>query len=364
MRKDKKMILFVCIIFLLALSQIELNLNDFYDDYASAKSAAPIKGIFVLLIFASHFSQYVVLEGSWNDAYLSFRSFCGQLVVVPFLFYSGYGVAASIRARGETYYQAIPVHRVGQTLFQFDMAILLFFVLRCILYPIQEPFSFWDWIMRLIGWESIGNSNWYVFVILGLYLITWVSFSVFGMQKKLAALFGIALLTIYFAFFLGIYKEDYWYNTILTYVLGIFFAFGKESIDYYLFGKNRIWIFVEGSLLCGFLLFHRIWWDHTVYYQLASGLFALFLAFTLLKVKVTSRVLTYCGEHIFSLFILQRLPMMALEERIVRGDRYLPLYFILCLVITFLISAIFDSVVPVLWKQIEHIIMKNSERVQ
>ena len=46
-----------------------------------------INGIFVLFVFLSHFGQYETMP--WNGVLLAI----GQLMVAPFLFYSGYGMA-------------------------------------------------------------------------------------------------------------------------------------------------------------------------------------------------------------------------------------------------------------------------------
>lgn len=45
-----------------------------------------INGIFVLFVFLSHFGQYETMP--WNNLLLAI----GQLMVAPFLFYSGYGI--------------------------------------------------------------------------------------------------------------------------------------------------------------------------------------------------------------------------------------------------------------------------------
>lgn len=45
-----------------------------------------INGIFVLFVFLSHFGQYETMP--WNNLLLAI----GQLMVAPFLFYSGYGM--------------------------------------------------------------------------------------------------------------------------------------------------------------------------------------------------------------------------------------------------------------------------------
>lgn len=56
-----------------------------------------INGIFVLFVFLSHFGQYETMP--WNNLLLAI----GQLMVAPFLFYSGYGIMEQIQRRGIMY---------------------------------------------------------------------------------------------------------------------------------------------------------------------------------------------------------------------------------------------------------------------
>lgn len=72
-----------------------------------------VNGIFVLLVFLSHFCQYMDTSAlPFFQPYLLLRSILGQLIVAPFLFYSGYGVSEQIKKRGIEYVNAIPKSRM------------------------------------------------------------------------------------------------------------------------------------------------------------------------------------------------------------------------------------------------------------
>ncbi len=64
-----------------------------------------INGIFVLFVFLSHFGQYETMP--WNGVLLAI----GQLMVAPFLFYSGYGIMEQIKRRGIVYIDSMPRKR-------------------------------------------------------------------------------------------------------------------------------------------------------------------------------------------------------------------------------------------------------------
>ena len=66
-------------------------------DYLSKKQTTAIKGIFVLLVFFGHITQYITM----GSAYERIVTSIGQLVVVMFLFYSGYGIMCQIMTKND-----------------------------------------------------------------------------------------------------------------------------------------------------------------------------------------------------------------------------------------------------------------------
>lgn len=120
------------LLFLFAVNAKMAEADQFFDDYCSPRKSNALKGIFVVMVFISHFRGYVTL----TDADLiasKVISFLGQQMVAPFLFYSGYGVVESIKRKGLPYVKKLPVHRALRTLLHFDVAVLLFLVMRIIL---------------------------------------------------------------------------------------------------------------------------------------------------------------------------------------------------------------------------------------
>ena len=87
----------------------------------SRDTANVIKGAFILLVFNSHICDY------WGESNI-IRGFLGQMIVVPFLFYSGYGVMESIKMKGLDYIKSIPCHRILSTLLNFDVAVCVYIV--------------------------------------------------------------------------------------------------------------------------------------------------------------------------------------------------------------------------------------------
>ena len=73
--------------------------GSFHRDYCSVEKSTALKGVFVMLVFFQHFRTYITPEET-DFVAVGVSEFLGQLIVVPFLFYSGFGVMESIRAKG------------------------------------------------------------------------------------------------------------------------------------------------------------------------------------------------------------------------------------------------------------------------
>ena len=107
----------VILLILLVLSCIGLKKTDNHDMCLDRNCTESIKGIFIIIVFYSHILPFLEEAGVEYSPVLDIPSNTlihriGQLMVVMFLFYSGYGVMESIMKKGNEYVRAIPVKRV------------------------------------------------------------------------------------------------------------------------------------------------------------------------------------------------------------------------------------------------------------
>lgn len=198
--------------------------GSFHRDYCSVEKSTALKGVFVMLVFFQHFRTYITPEETDFMA-VGVSEFLGQLIVVPFLFYSGFGVMESIRAKGQSYVRRIPVDRALKTLLHFDAAVLLFLAL----YLFRGNTVTWkNILLSLICLHGFGNSTWYIFAIVTLYLITAVSFTVFR-KNKTAAATAVTVLTIAEIYWLMGWQREHWHNTLLCYSMGIWYSLSETG---------------------------------------------------------------------------------------------------------------------------------------
>lgn len=184
----------------------------------SKEQTTCINGIFVMFVFLSHFGQYETMP--WNHLLLAI----GQLMVAPFLFYSGYGIMEQIKRRGVAYIDGMPRKRILKFYIHFCMALCIYLVLSFLL---GKEYSFVRIVLSFTALSSIGNSNWYVFAILAMYSIVYISFK----QFKKHSMTSCVLFTILYIVMMDVIKDQaWWYNIILCFPAGMILSKYKDRV--------------------------------------------------------------------------------------------------------------------------------------
>ena len=158
------------------------------------KQTSSINGIFVLIVFFAHFISYIPNPTKLDSCFIAIPLFGSQLIVVPFLFYSGYGLMESFKSKGIEYIKSIPTRRFLKLFIDFAIAITSFLIVQTI---IGTYFPFSQILLSYTAWKSIGNSNWYIFATFCFYFIIFVSFMTFKNNKYFALLFTTLLCDIF-----------------------------------------------------------------------------------------------------------------------------------------------------------------------
>lgn len=102
------------------------------EDYISRDTTTAIKGIFAIIILFNHSRQYLPSHitdwgrQSYAILYNSIIDIFGQLMVVMFLVYSGFGIMESFKRKKNDYIKGFVRKRVLKTLIHFDIAVFLF----------------------------------------------------------------------------------------------------------------------------------------------------------------------------------------------------------------------------------------------
>lgn len=279
----------------------------FHEGYAGVKQSTSIKGIFIIIVFLSHTRGYLDLSGGLNSVYDKCFSKIGQMMVALFFFYSGYGIMYSYK--NKTHYEkGFIKKRVGSTLLHFDIAVLAFLLVGLL---IKSTYSLKSYLLCWIGWEGIGNSNWYIFDILVLYLLSWAAFMIHRhLWKSVWCVpICITLLSILFMILLALCrKSDWWYDTVLCYPFGVIYFLIQNKIDAACQKNIPYFVLLFGSSAVFGILY--LFLDQSVIaYNIQSCLFCLIVLMVTMKLKIGNAILELCGKKLFLIYILQRIPM-------------------------------------------------------
>ena len=336
--------MFYLLVFLFIVISFGISFPSYNADYLTKRKTNAIKGVFACLILFSHLRGYLKIS-DFDVAtiiYDSFMGSLGQLIVVVFLFYSGYGIMEQYSAKGYDYIDSFLQKRVLKTWLHFSMAVFLFLIVQTI---IGNRFEFHDYCLCWFGWTSIGNSNWFVFDILVLYLITFFVLTV-SKYYSLPKSYLVILLfveTLLFWFFLYSYKNGntWWYNTVLVYPFGALYSCIRQGLDKWLIAlhfHSRLFIVIMVFIV---FLSWRLYAGIDVY-GICSVLFMFCILGITSIVSIDNAILQWLGNHSFSIYILQRLPMILLRHI---GVSQQVLFIIGAITLTLLLAYFFNIVV-------------------
>ena len=303
--KEKYMIyVFILAIFAFLSGAEFVSDNGFNEDYMGKNITTSVNGIFVVLVFMAHMGGYIKFQ-PYDIVWREFRVFLDQLIVVSFLFYSGYGMMKSFMKRGKPYIKSIFRKRFLKILFHFDIAVTVFYIVDLLIgknIPVKE------YMKALTTWTSIGNSNWYITAVLCMYILMIISFTL--SNNKVVSLSIMTILSVFLVeLFIKVERPEYCYNTLMVFPFGMWYAFFKDDIDRILMKNNTVYIsamFVATFLFAwGYKNVDRIY-----FYRLWSCSFMVIILLVTMKVRIGNSFINTMGKHVFSIYILQRIPMM------------------------------------------------------
>lgn len=303
----------ILLVFVIAIGIWKIHVNKEKAGFLDKEQTTAINGFFVLIVFVNHFSQYIELKET-DYFFKAFYAVIGQLMVTPFLFFSGYGVMASFITKGEKYVKKFWKSRIIRIWIHFAIVVLLYDIMNLL---IGIKYSYHDILLAFTGWTSVGNSNWYVFVILLLYLFSWISFRLFATSKWRSVLLT-SVLCVFMICILKLCKEVYWYNTVMVYPFGMLIAMQRAKIQEKL-GNKKILLYLFGvTILLGICAIIVVTGVNisSAWFQIYSILFMICICLFTMIVRINNPILAFLGKYTFEIYILQRIPMILLKEHI------------------------------------------------
>ncbi|MBE6774926.1 MAG: acyltransferase [Ruminococcaceae bacterium] len=336
------MIFFIFILAMIMFYELKVaGGNEFNREYISPGSTTCINGVFVVLVFLSHICQYIKLDGVFDGPYSVLRTNLGQMVVVTFLFYSGYGIMESIKKKGYAYIKDIPFKRFFRLFYHMAIAVMLYVVMNFFL---GNAFSLKKTLLAFTGWTSIGNSNWYILAIFVVYIITFISFTVFRKNSYLAVGTVTALSVAYVYLLMRIGKESWYYNTLILYAAGMWYSLMKKHIETLLMKNDVIYYTVGAAIVTVYYYVYLNRGKGIEWYSVWGILFMALVLLLTMKLNIGNRILSFLGSHVFSVYILQRIPMTVLTK-IGLNTSHKYAFTVICFFITIALAVLYDHLI-------------------
>ena len=321
-------------------------------EYLSRQHTSMVNGVFIWLVFLRHFGQYQPSFAGVDEWILLHEcDFLGQLIVSTFFFFSGWGIMSSLQKKGQLYVKNLICVRFPGLLRKFVLAVLVFLGIQAMLgeyYP-------WERVMwSLIGWLSVGNSNWFIFMTLLMYLLVAGSCAVVSVNRPLTGVLLVCVLLAVVVFVVGEIKYSYWYDTLYCLPAGMMYQLLHRYIK-----RNWLkWLGLAAVVLipAGWWFYHHVWelasvmpfhqfWFRGMWGNVGSVLFATGVAllagsWSILfpSVSTAGRWLAWCGgPALFYIYIYQRIPML-LGQRFGLASWSGNIYWCVCVCATLLIA--------------------------
>lgn len=141
-------------------------------------------------------------------------------------------------------------------------------------------------------------------------------------------------------------KQSWWYDTVLCYCLGIFYSPERDRIERAI---NRNWLTwllcLVASIIVTVIL--TLYPFNILSMMLRNIVFAVAMVILTMRVQFHNMVLVWCGTNLFSLYMLQRIPMIiASSSGLMNWNVYVS--FVLCLMVTGLLVVIYSKIMSVL----------------
>ena len=319
--------------------------------YLQKNSTLTIRGVFILLIVICSYVG-AISSSSLNQfdvPMVNFVARFGDMMFVPFFFYSGYGIFKTYLTEGKQYARRIPLQQILRHFLSYFIAWALFAITALAL---ESPFSIQQYILSGLTLSTIGNTSWFVFVMLFLYFFSFVSFRI--ADHKTAVIINI-LLSLMFVFVLrGLGFESYYWTTLCAYEFGIVYCYLQDRIEAKLL-RNRLskllvlLVGIGGTALT-FIIVKEIPYSD---FRDAAYIFPVFffcvalIGFTSLF-QIKSKILHFLGTNAFWIYLLHYLPLIWLKNvTFIYSNKYL--YFGFGIAITILLAFVFNKVFNYFW---------------
>ena len=345
------MIIFVSILILIFGSKIT-NTGEFFEDNFNTSQTNALKGLCAIYVIFHHLCTY------FADVYPSFLFFecVGFLMVGMFFFISGYGLMYGVKNKTD-YLKEFFTKRLITILVPYYIINLFYIYSKHFIGILDKKYI----ILSIFGYHL-----WYVMAIIILYIGFWICFKIFGNKKGIIAMSISTIMYIVILYVLNRFfgKTDFglwWYNSILCFVLGMWYCNYKENINIFIKKHFIPLIITSTAVFCATMYYTVVKYGESTLPLLlteivCSASFSIFTVLLSLKMQLGNRIINICGKLSLELYLSHALFIFFLRSNmnIFGYTVYISnnlLYLVTILVGSFVFSLVVHFISGILLKQ-------------
>lgn len=302
-----------------------------------------VRTLFIFLIVLSHILNSHSYTGFLSYPLSLFRNALGQMVVVPFFLFSGFGIFEGYKKKGNSYWKSILFNHFLKIIVFTFVCLIPFFIYDSIINGFH-PFG--HYVLSLVGLANLGNQDWFIFAILCCYLFSIIP-GLLGIKNNTVKFIIISIgCIIYYILSLLFGRETYTFNTIICFPLGCLTSllFGKIS-PLFAKPKNSVMVLIASSLLFASISFAYFKFGSAIQHTSAilRCLFFSTLIISLSSIFTCKRNISFWfGVNSWPLFVLHMFPILIFQNLELNDSVYYVVAFVGSLIITIPFGILFS----------------------
>ncbi len=325
----------ICILYMASLAKK----RNFFYDFHSLKQTQSWKGIAAIAIVLDH------IWFSTNSIWLKPFYLSAFLVVGLFFYLSGYGLIKS-QPKETSVFQITMVRRLLSIIIPVLIANALFvctLIIAGSTYTLPEAlFS----IVNIFGGDRINSAVWFIFNLVFLYVLYFISFRLFNKETAVLCLLGMTcVMTALFVIFTPNQYNLFGMN--FCFVVGIIVGYFEHRIFAFIKKKPIKSVLISLGFFLLFLLLYQYFYENIVigkviFRNLSAIWFSLFVVIFGLLIKLQNKSTLFWGKISFELFLYHNLFITLFRSNIF----YIPddsIYTVSVLIATFICSFLINK---------------------
>ena len=320
-------------------------------EYLSVKSTSGLRGFLALGIIFHHLSPLVKSGEEFSNF-----SYMGTYIVSIFFFLSAYGLYVQ-NERRENYLDNFLVKRLSKIIVPFFIISLIYIFYRFVNGQLIDLNFFINLFKK---GSTIIYNGWFVDIIILMYIFFYISFKLFQ-NKFLSIVLNTIFIICYICLAIKLGYNFWWYNSALTFAIGLIWAKNQNKIDrviekYYFIVIILVTVLLFVSHKYDVLLKY-LHIEDSYSYALAANLdniiFTIyFIVVFLKKINFSNVYLTLIGRISFELYMIHGLVISMLGKIFVSSRVNDVLFTLFVLIVSLIFAWIINKIINVIIQKV------------